>query len=332
MNNRKLTKIFDPSDGFGSIRDVWAATDATLAWRDGSWWMYLAGKVIGHEGIQLMSARLPVGAPLAADGWTLVPRADNPSRVDTVAGHQFSCSWDLKGGRHCPSYVRGFDAHRQVWVERLYYAGGAENNWGPYTIGYLEWNGIQWLDQPAPVFTAEQAWERGSVYEPNVIYAEGKWKMWYVAGSNQDDNLVQGFSESEDGKSNWSPRQQVFSAEERVFDFRVIPAQDGYEAVFSRVWVGKGPRPSGTGLWWCRSECCSPNRNDWSTPVHILPADEESWYGGPWRPSPAYPGRESDGGRLLVFFDGTYLKPGATGFPTVFTLGCLELDRPAAST
>ena len=57
----------------------------------------------------------------------------------------------------------------------------------------------RWLDQPEPVFTATEDWERGSVYEPNVLYHDGKWKMWYVAGSNQHDYLVQGYAESEDG-------------------------------------------------------------------------------------------------------------------------------------
>ena len=32
-------------------------------------------------------------------------------------------------------------------MERIYYAGAAENLWGPYTIGFLEWDG-GWLVGP----------------------------------------------------------------------------------------------------------------------------------------------------------------------------------------
>ena len=27
--------------------------------------------------------------------------------------------WDGKGGRHCPSYVKGWDPHKREWVERI---------------------------------------------------------------------------------------------------------------------------------------------------------------------------------------------------------------------
>jgi hypothetical protein len=60
-----------------------------------------------------------------------------------LTGQEASRAWDLKGGRHCPAYLKGWDPDRGVWVERIYYAGGANHVWGPYTIGYLEWNGSQ---------------------------------------------------------------------------------------------------------------------------------------------------------------------------------------------
>ena len=118
-----------------------------------------------------------------------------------VCRPDLSRPWDGNGGRHCPSYVKGWDPSKDEWVERIYYAGAAENLWGPYTIGFLEWDGETWIDQPEPVFTANEEWEHGSVYEPNLIYHDGKWKMWYVAGSNHEDYLVQGYAESEDGST-----------------------------------------------------------------------------------------------------------------------------------
>ncbi len=64
------TKIFDPADGFAPLIDPYVVTDSSVVKRGDTWWMYLAGKVGGREGIQLMSASLAKGAPLAATGWT----------------------------------------------------------------------------------------------------------------------------------------------------------------------------------------------------------------------------------------------------------------------
>lgn len=322
----QVTKIFDPADGFAPLTDVYTLTDATLACRDGRWWMFLAGMAGEMGRIRLFSASLPQGVPLAATGWTLTARPDDPTRIVVLAGDDHSREWDRMGGRHCPSYVRGWDPGRGDWVERIYYAGAAENAWGPYTIGYLEWDGREWVDQPAPVFEAREEWEHGSVYEPNLIYADGKWKMWYVAGSNQDDYLVQGFAESEDGRSQWSKHEIVFPAEEKVFDFCVIQGRYRYEAVFSRVWLSQSAAPPRTGLWWCECERPSSDMSEWSEPVQIMTAEDRGWHSGPFKPSLRY--GESDPNRMFVFFDGSYRKPEQTGFPFVLTLGCLELPRP----
>ena len=69
------------------------------------------------------------------------------------------------------------------------------------TIGFLQWDGGQWVDQADPAFVANEEWEHGSVYEPNLVYHEGRWKMWYVAGSNHEDYLVHGYAESQDGRT-----------------------------------------------------------------------------------------------------------------------------------
>jgi hypothetical protein len=193
-------------------------------------------------------------------------------------------------------------------------------------IGYLEWDGAAWVDQPAPAFAANEEWERGSVYEPNLVYADRKWKMWYVAGSNQEDYVVQGFAESLDGRTGWSKHTIVFPAEEKVFDFCVLPRADGYEAVFSRVWLAGTPAPVRTGLWWCR--CASPSADmaDWSAPIQIMTAEEGGWHGSPWKPSLQYGGTDPD--RMFVFFDGTYGTGGPGPFPVALTLGCLETQRP----
>jgi hypothetical protein len=323
---RTETKIFDPADGFPPFDDPLVVTDSTLALRDGRWWMYLAGRLKSKEGIQIFSASLPDGAPLSTSGWALTPDADDPRKVAVLAGQERSRAWDLKGGRHCPSYVRGWDPDRQAWVERVYYAGGADNLWGPYTIGYLEWDGRRWIEQEAPVFTATEDWEHGSVYEPNLVYADGRWKMWYVAGSNVEDYLVHGFSESADGRTGWTRHEVFFPADRKVFDFAVTPTATGYEAVFSRVWLGKTAPPAETGLWWCESATPSSDPSRWSPPVQIMGAEDRGWHSGPWKPCLRYSAPGSR--RMHVFFDGQYLKKEPSPFPFVFTLGCLEMDRP----
>jgi hypothetical protein len=138
------SKIFDPRDpstGSGGAE----LTDACVVKRGNQWWMYLAGQPKGCVTTDLYSASLPPDAPLSSQPWTLTREADGNLRP--LAGRNMSRNWDGKGGRHCPSYVCGWDPGENRWVERIYYAGAAENLWGPYTIGFLQWNGDEWVEQ-----------------------------------------------------------------------------------------------------------------------------------------------------------------------------------------
>jgi hypothetical protein len=319
------TKIFDPADGFAPLSDPGNVTDATVTRRDGRWWMYLAGTVVGRPGIHLFSASLPAGAPIAATGWSLTPDQHDCAKIGLLAGYEQSQAWDLKGGRHCPSYVRGWDPERQAWVERIYYAGGSDQVWGPYTIGYLEWNGACWMDQPAPVFRAEEDWEHGSVYEPNLIYADGRWKMWYVAGSNLEDYIVHEYAESPDGRTHWTKRKIFASPELKLFDFRPIATHTGFEAVFSRVWLAPSEPASETGLWWCQCDHAPIDLSECSKPLQIMTAENQGWHSGPWKPCAHY--SDTDPNHLVVFFDGIYKKNELGPFPFSFTLGCAEFGR-----
>jgi hypothetical protein len=318
------TKLFDPADWPASLGDVVEITDASVAKRNDQWWMFLAGQAGGYGATQLFSASLPPGAPLSATGWQLTLDPADAKGLAPLA--DFSGEWDLNGGRHCPSYVRGLDPRSGRWVERIYYAGSAQELWGPYAIGYLEWDGSRWVDQASAAFVAKEEWERGSVYEPNLIYADGKWKMWYVAGSNHEDYLVHGYAESADGIGDWSDHRIFAVAEEKIFDFCVFRGPHGYEAVFSRVWLGKTPPPAETGLWWCSSKVPSPDLSQWSQPVQIMTAEDRGWHMGPWKPSLQYDGPDSR--HMFVFFDGCYRTSDPGPFPFAFTLGCLEIERP----
>lgn len=313
------TRIFDAGKGYGPLTNLRTMVDCTVAQHQGRWWMCICGVERGSHEIHLYSATLPEGAALSATGWTVTAKPEDPSRPALAAGKKRSHWWDGTGGRHCPSYAKGWDPDKNAWVERIYYAGAARDFMGPYAIGYLEWDGAEWVDQAAPAFTANEYWERGSVYEPNLIYHDGKWKMWYVAGANQDDYLVHGYAESPDGRTGWSHHRIVFAPEEKVFDFCVLPVAGGFEAVFAQVNVGKAELPK-TGLWWTHAKEPSPVISDWSEPVRLSGP-------GPWKPVLSYD--EKNPQKMFVFYDGQYTNTTGIGIPFHFTLNCLEIDRPA---
>jgi hypothetical protein len=314
-------KIFDPLDhSLGTTGDE--LLDSSVVKRNGLCWMFLAGQAHGQGAPNIFSANLPKGTPLSAEGW--IPVRDASGELMPLAGNDRSGVWDLAGGRHCPAYVKGWDPKRRTWVERIYYAGGAKFLWGPYCIGYLEWDGEEWIDQASPCFKATEEWEHGSVYEPNVIWHDGKWRIWYVAGSNQENYLVHGYSDSEDGE-HWGAHT-IFAPEEmKMFDFCVRQRDPGFDAVFSRVHIGEDAPSSETGLWWCYANKPSGRLHDWSKPIQIMTAEDRGWHRGPFKPSLQL---DEDEKRAWIFFNGVY-NTGAPGpFPFAFTLGCLEISLP----
>jgi hypothetical protein len=313
-------KVFDPRDSTKACRSV-ELVDASVIERDGQWCLFLAGQPGGCGATDIYSATLDIGVPLGPNGWKPTRNVDGV--LVPVAARDVSQVWDGGGGRHCPCYAPGWDPGTREWVERIYYAGAAENIWGPYAIGYLEWNGTYWIDQVQPAFVASEDWERGSVYEPNLIYHEGKWRMWYVAGSSQEDYLVHCYSESEDGRTGWRNHAMFAPAEMKMFDFCVRQRGKHFEAIFSRVWLKGGIPPQETGLWWCRANQPSPNLSDWGEAVQIMTGEDRGWHSGPWKPSIAFGLTESD--RAFVFFDGAYRTSDPGPFPLVLTLGCSEL-------
>ena len=314
------TKIFDPRDGSTGSGGA-ELLDPSVVKRGDQWWMILAGQAHGFGPPQIFSASLPNGAALSASGWTLA--RSETGDVAPLVPESRPGAWDGDGGRHCPSYVKGWDPRAGKWVERIYYAGAREFIWGPYTIGYVEWDGARWVEPPDnPVFRATEDWERGSVYEPNLIYQDGKWKMWYVAGANRDDYLVHGYAESADGRE-WGPHTLFAPAEMKMFDFCVRARGDAFVAVYSRVWVAQSDASAETGLWWCQSSQASGVLADWGEPIQLMTAEDRGWHKGPFKPSLAFD--EGDEGRAFVFFGGAYRTSDPGPFPFAFTTGCVEL-------
>jgi hypothetical protein len=314
------TRIFDESKGYDPITSLGTFTDCTVVKRENRWWMFGSGFDKTVPDLNVFSASLPENAPLSATGWKITTESNNPAKAVAIAGKSASYKWDGVGGRHCPSYVRGYDPVKKAWVERIYYAGASQNFWGPYAIGYLEWDGGRWIEQPQSAFIANEEWEHGSVYEPNLIFHEGKWRMWYVAGSNDEDYLVQGYAESPNGQTEWSKHEIFFAAQEKVFDFCVTETKTGFEAVFSRVNVkGRTDLPK-TGLWWCQAKKPSAKVSDWSEPIRVWPA-------GPWKPVLRY--SETDSGKMLIFCNGIVINYANKDSPFGFTVDCIETSRPA---
>ena len=181
------------------------------------------------------------------------------------------------------------------------------------------------MDQPEPAFTPNEEWEHGSVYEPNLIYHDGKWKMWYVAGSNQEDYLVHGFAESEDGSTGWSKHEVFAPPEMKMFDFCV--RQRGIRAIhltrsFRASGSAEAPRRLKPGCGGAVARTPSGKLADWSEPLQIMTAEDRGWHSGPWKPSFQFD--EQNSARALVFFDGLYRTSDPGPFPFAFTLGCLE--------
>jgi hypothetical protein len=117
-------KIFDPRDASTGSHGV-ELLDSTVVQRDRQWWMYLAGQPGGFGATDIFSASLASEAPLSVTGWK--PTLDTAGELAPVAGKQRSRAWDGNGGRHCPSHVTGWDPARGRSVERIYYAGAADN-------------------------------------------------------------------------------------------------------------------------------------------------------------------------------------------------------------
>src|SRR5437868_15304252 len=100
-------KIFDPRDPATGSNGA-DLLDASVLRRGEQWWMYLAGQADGYGATDIYSAAQPLGMPLSATGWKLTRGASG--NLAPLAGRSFNAAWDGNGGRHCPSYVKGWDS------------------------------------------------------------------------------------------------------------------------------------------------------------------------------------------------------------------------------
>lgn len=332
---KEILKVFDSKDGtgFGQVTNLASAiVDVSVIHRNGQWQMIgEASDVSGRLGF--FSATLPRGKPLQASGWQIQTAARDPtSAVNLVPNSEDPAAWDYT--RHNSSYVIGYDPGlnngRGGWEERLYYAG-TNADYGPFAIGYLVWDGNKWVVHGGnPVLTGTELWEGSTgttltgVYEPNVIYHDGKWRIWYATGS-----AAQGYAESVDGRS-WYGKTIYQPPSQSVFDNQVLASSDsalGFEAVFARFALTFEPLPN-WGLWWQHAPTPSADPAQWSEPVQVVVAgDGTPWHkAGVWKPNLCYD--DADRNAAFLFFDGGYGDLTTLGQP--FTLGCAICERQSA--
>jgi hypothetical protein len=260
---------------------------------------------------------------LTAEGWRF---ARDGGLTAQVSDKGLSGSWDGRGGRHCPSYARGVHPDTGNVVERLYYAGAGDNKWGPYSIGCLEWRDGAWQEDEEPVFSPQEEWEGGSVFEPNVLYAGGQWHLWYACGSAGSADRADGdpappagvghgYAVSRDGRTNWT-RRAFSPAQAWVHDFAPRQLSDGgFGAIFACI----SPERDKAGLWWCRADQPQASLAAWGPTTRLA---------GPgfWKPSWI----EKSDGSLFITADNSYEKPqGAPGIPVYFTIDVIQATMPS---
>ena len=300
---------------------VWCGegTNAGCTWR---------GQADGYGATDIYSASLPPGAPLFTAGWKL---SRHPAgNLEPVAGRTLSRAWDAGGDGIARRYVRGWDPPKANGSNGSTMRDAADNLWGPYTIGFLEWDGNRWVDRPEavlmpPTRTGNTAASTSQTYL-------SRWQMEDVVRRRVKPGRLscarlRGKLEmaSPVGASTRSLRRP----EMKMFDFCVRQRGHDFHAIFARVWVAQGAPPPDTGLWWCRADSPSSNLSHWSQPIQIMTAADRGWHSGPWKPSFQFD-RDS-GQRALLFFDGLYRTNDPGPFPFAFTLGCADLSLPPQS-
>ncbi len=143
--------------------------------------------------------------------------------------------------------------------------------------------------------------------------------MWYLSaigevGPGELPDYQLEYVESEDGLTDWSRPQVLFTPADGFFDNAVIRVDDHYEMVIAR-----GTNLHGTpdfppqGLWWLRSARPSGLREDWTAePMRLLDTDVDPlpWFSqGSCCPSFHYGDTEADRDTLYLFFTGTRARP-----------------------
>ncbi|RIW38336.1 hypothetical protein D3H55_01995 [Bacillus salacetis] len=352
MNHQlvKTVKLFDQTEKYGEIRNIFGVGDPHVAKINDQWVMFMGGFQRNFKN-NIFTATLPAGETLDSNNWTIETYDDNPKKAKPIAPNSEKGSWDYYG-YHTPCYVSGEDKNGEK-AERIYYTGhGSKNvldNHAPYSIGVFNKTPKGWERFPAPILTGTP--ESPNVLEPKVRFFKGKWRIWYVTTKQETGKKgypqyrIQ-YVESLDGLTDWSEPENLFFEKENYYDASVHAAAVGYEMVVCRSTnlYGRNPFPK-QGLWLLKGLEPNGKRNNWSSePKLILDAENgENWYqNGTANPSCQYGDTKADINTLYVFFTGlnkqrnwlqialrrlTKGKKPPFPSPFYFSIGRIELKR-----
>ena len=295
---RKL--IFGGADGLGiaHLRNMANVADPSVLQQDGAYWMVLGALDPAAHVIDLYGAR----ATHPTDDWRIVTEADDPTLARRIVARPEPGGWDATG-YHCPTHAAGLDADGQP-VNRIYYASSATwSLYGPYRIGFLQWDGQTWRRHPEPVFTATRPWELGTVLEPHVRYADGRWLMHYTAGIGEGSpRSSSALVASANGVTGWRP---IGTPEADRFDTFALP---GLEIVARHPLDGAFTEDD--GLWLTHRQ---------SSQQILRTVDGAGWHAlGAWKPTALVAGDD-----LVVFC--TVLGQPSTGPVPLFGIGCVRV-------
>lgn len=302
--------LWDMIDG-PMPRGLLGVGDPNVHWLDGRWTMFLGGFTTRFRN-RLFQATIPAGAALSRAAWTF--EADSRGRATALAPEPPRGAWDT-GGMHTPCYVPAAASAG----ERIYYTGRANRkHYGSgsrYAIGVLERRDGEWIRRNSPVIVGDE--DRPSALEPCVVYADSRYRMWYLAnphevGPGEQPDYEMRYIESENGLTDWTPPVVFATVSDGFFDNTVVPHGEGWIMILAR-----GSNLHGTddfpaqGLWWTTARMPSGDRADWSEPRRLLDTDAPDTparFGrGTYGPSLVFDDPSST--RATVFFTGTRFAP-----------------------
>ncbi|QBI53087.1 hypothetical protein [Streptomonospora litoralis] len=350
--------IFSMLDGYRPITNLLGAGDPNVHRIDGRWWMYFGGFQRDFTN-NLFSAYLPAGARLG-DGtaWTITTGSARPGRAAPLIEQPARGEWDRRG-LHEPCFVSGWkqtpDGER-VPCRRIYYTGRssrrAQGNETPYAIGFLEHTPDGWRRHGAPVVTGDSA--NPSTLGPKVVFADGKWRMWFRASPHEPAKGEQPvceirYTESTDGIT-WSPPWPFHSREHSFAHAYVLQRPDRCEMLLSTSpnVFGQSRYPE-QGLWLSTSAGPSGDVRDWSKPRLLVgAAGGPAWLRNGFFGASLCADDADGGGRRHVFFTGVHasidwpryalrslaaLRRPPVPAPFYFTIGhlTLDIDAPGAA-
>ncbi|TDD41940.1 hypothetical protein E1286_31800 [Nonomuraea terrae] len=280
--------IFSMIEGYRPITNLLGTGDPNVHKIDDTWWMFFGGFQRNFRN-NLFSASLPRGAELQ-DGadWTITTDPDRPGRALPLIDQPGKGEWDHYG-LHEPCFVTGMTrtpAGDRVPCRRIYYTGRSSRkvmgNDKPFSIGFIEKTSGGWRRNPEPVIVGDS--RNPSTLGPKVVFADGKWRMWFRAAPGESAKGKHPvaeihYTESEDGIGGWARPRPFYSRAEGFAHAYVRAGASSYEMLLSKSpnLFGESHYPP-QKLWLSTSSSPSGDVRDWSAPEVVLDAAD----GPPW--------------------------------------------------